>query len=329
MINRIKDYFSFSRNEQRGLIVLLGLLLLSLSANFLIPFTLPEKKFDIRPFEAEVEKFLAEAEKSEKSMVTENEFHSSDAMENTESALLKGFRASPFYFDPNLMTEEQWNETGLDPKITRNIISYREKGGKFRNAEGFRKIYGMTDAVFSILEPYITIETKPAKSFNDKHSESPGEKKKEQFTVDEDAFSLPIIELNSADSIMLTSLPGIGPYYASGILKYRARLGGFCRKEQLLEIRGIDSNRYVGLISRISIDTGMIRKMDINNVTFKEMMKHPYFEYYLVKAIFSRKDELKAYDSVEQIKYLPVMYRELYDKISPYLSAGKAAESIK
>lgn len=327
MINRIKDYFSFTRNEQRGLIVLLGLLLLSLSANVFLPFILPEKKFDISPFEAEVEKFLADLEKTEKSVVAGNGFATSGTMENTESELLKGFRASPFYFDPNLMTEEHWNETGMDPKIIRNILRYLEKGGKFRDAEGFRKIYGMTDGVFSILEPYIRIETKPAKSFEIHHSSnSSGAKNKENNQAVKEEITPSIIELNSADSIMLTSLPGIGPYYAAGIIKYRARLGGFCRKEQLLEIRGIDSNRYVGLISRISIDTGMIRKMDINNITFKEMMKHPYFEYYLVKAIFSRKDELKAYDSVEQIRYLPVMYLELYEKISPYLFVSHIPE---
>ena len=69
----------------------------------------------------------------------------------------------------------------------------------------------------------------------------------------------------------------------------------------------------------ITADTALIRKIDINTVTFKDLLKHPYFEYYLVKAIFNMKDELKHYDSIGQLRSLPVMYEELYEKISPYL----------
>jgi len=39
--------------------------------------------------------------------------------------------------------------------------------------------------------------------------------------------------------------------------------------------------------------------MDLNSVTFKEMLRHPYFEYYLVKAIFNYKDRIRTFDSVE------------------------------
>lgn len=40
----------------------------------------------------------------------------------------------------------------------------------------------------------------------------------------------PPLELNTADSSALVRIRGIGPYYASKIIKYRQRLGGFlCR----------------------------------------------------------------------------------------------------
>ena len=37
----------------------------------------------------------------------------------------------------------------------------------------------------------------------------------------------PPLELNTADSSALVRIRGIGPYYASKIIKYRQRLGGF------------------------------------------------------------------------------------------------------
>jgi competence protein ComEA len=127
------------------------------------------------------------------------------------------------------------------------------------------------------------------------------------------------IDLNSADSATLLCLSGIGPSYAGRMIRYRERLGGFYRKEQILEITGMDSIRYNQFTSQIYIDTALVRKIDLNTVTFKELMRHPYFEYYLVKAIFSKKDEVKSFDSIGQLKYLPVMYEELFEKISPYL----------
>jgi competence protein ComEA len=208
----------------------------------------------------------------------------------------------------------------MDERIARNIMRYREKGGKFRDKDGFRKIYGMEDSVFAILSPYMRIagaETKSQTSrydTNDQKYNSYQENTYKKYTADS-----VIIELNLADSSSLLSCRGIGPSYAGRIVKYRDRLGGFYKKEQLLEIKGMDSVRFSQFKDQITIDLLLIRKIDINTVTFKDLLRHPYFEYYLVKAIFQKKDEIKAFDSLGQIRSIPVMYEELFDKIAPYL----------
>jgi len=67
--------------------------------------------------------------------------------------------------------------------------------------------------------------------------------------------------------------------------------------------------------------------MEMNSVTFKEMVRHPYFEYYLVKAIFNYKDRIRTFDSVEQVKQIDNIYPELFDKIKPYLEARSSENS--
>jgi DNA uptake protein ComE-like DNA-binding protein len=94
--------------------------------------------------------------------------------------------------------------------------------------------------------------------------------------------------------------------------------------DQLLEIRGMDSVRFNQFSHQLTADPGLVRKIDINSITFKELLRHPYFEYYLVKAIFSYKDEIKAFDSVGQLRSLPVMYEELFEKISPYIQISNS-----
>jgi DNA uptake protein ComE-like DNA-binding protein len=315
MNDRIKDYFSFSKKEQRGLIILLGLMLFSISANIILPALIPDDEYDISPFRQDVAEFMRSVEIQD-SIRSAESFGKTDRFMEHKPPALAAFISSPFHFDPNTLEEKDWEGMGMDPKITKNILRYREKGGKFRDSEGFRNIYGMNDELFAILSPYIRIEKKQSAYQTIKSGTDFREK--EPFAANAEREQV-LIELNSTDSASLLALPGIGPSFAGRIIKYRNKLGGFQHKEQLLEVNGLDSARFNLFCKQVTTDTALIQKIDINTVTFKDLLKHPYFEYYLVKAVFNKKDELKNYDSIGQLRSLPVMYEELYDKISPYL----------
>jgi competence protein ComEA len=318
MKDRIKDYFAFNRKEQRGLIILLGLLLLSVSVNLLLPWIIPEKEYDISPFQREVAAFLASVEQIDSAIdIKPQKFFKKYPEDKTSD--LSPFIATPFYFDPNKLDEQQWLKMGMNEKIIRNILHYREKGGTFRDKEGFAKIYGMNDSIMAILGPYMRFENKqkaPSTSYKNYETYDSIKSGTEFPKYKGDIF---VLDLNAADSASLLGLHGIGPSYASRIIRYRDRLGGFNSPAQLMEIKGIDSIRYEQFKTQITVNPQLVRKIDLNTVTFKELMKHPYFEYYLVKAIFNYKDEIRAYDSVGQLRKLPVMYEELYEKIAPYL----------
>jgi competence ComEA-like helix-hairpin-helix protein len=133
-----------------------------------------------------------------------------------------------------------------------------------------------------------------------------------------------IIEINNADSAELTKLRGIGPSYARRIIKYRSLLGGYFQKEQLLEVFGMDSIRYNGFIDDVELNAGLVQKMDLNNVEFKVLLKHPYVEYYIVKSIFKFKDEHGRFDSVGELKDVPLIYDELYEKLKNYLTVKES-----
>jgi len=322
MNDRIKDYFAFSKKEQRGLIVLLGLMLLTMLINLLLPDLVPETEFDTAAFQQEIEQFLAEAEKADSSG-DHKPGNFRDEISYERQPVLSNFQAAPFDFDPNEISGDKWIEMGMDGRIANNIIRYREKGGKFRDKEGFKKIYGMNEEIYRILEPYIRITAS-----DNKIQDNKGYRQQVNYYADhekkyqEHHKDTVKIELNTADSAALLALTGIGPSYAGRIIKYRDRLGGFYIREQLMELKGMDSIRFNQFKEQITIDTALIRKIDLNTVAFKDLLKHPYFEYYLVKAIFQKKDEIKRFDSVGQLKQIEVMYQELYDKIAPYLEVN-------
>ncbi|MBR4803620.1 MAG: helix-hairpin-helix domain-containing protein, partial [Bacteroidales bacterium] len=132
------------------------------------------------------------------------------------------------HFRPQHPFGGRLDETGLQPKQAQAAEKYRQRGGVFRKKDDLKKLFFVDEDDFQILEPYIVIKKIPERERSYEHStanaQRPAETKK--------------IELNTADTSDLKELRGIGSGYAKRIVKYRERLGGFCKPEQLLEVYG-------------------------------------------------------------------------------------------
>lgn len=126
----------------------------------------------------------------------------------------------------------------------------------------------------------------------------------------------PVIELNSADSTTLVGIRGIGPYYAHKILHYREQLGGFHSTRQLKEIKfqylNIDS-----LLPHFSVNPALIRKKELDTMSFKSVLHHPYLVYEDVQLIFNAKRKFGKidYSTLESQNILPLFKLK---KIKPY-----------
>ena len=128
------------------------------------------------------------------------------------------------------------------------------------------------------------------------------------------------IEINGADSSGLTEIRGIGPVFASRIVKYRNMLGGFYCKEQLLEVYGIDHENFSYISTQIEVDSTKINKIDINNIKFKELLKHPYLNYDDVKAVFKCRDKTGNRVTKSLLIKSRGLEQESLEKILPYIS---------
>ena len=157
-----------------------------------------------------------------------------------------------FPFDPNTVTAEELVRLGFSPRQAQVIEYYRSKGGKFAAKKDFAKMYVVDSAAYARLEPYIKIKK---------------------------------LNLNTADSLQLLSLRGIGPYYAHKILEYRRRLGGmFTSAEQLLEIEGFEKERLDGFAQGVEVTHGRPR-FSLWSATRSELAAHPYIGSYAAKGI--------------------------------------------
>jgi DNA uptake protein ComE-like DNA-binding protein len=129
-----------------------------------------------------------------------------------------------------------------------------------------------------------------------------------------------MIELNSTDSAKLTQLNGIGPSFARRIISYRNRLGGFIRKEQLLEVFGLDTEKYAGLQLQVFVDDSKIRKIPVNTVGFNDLSRFPYLTYKQMNAIIRFREQHGEYRSIDDLKNIAIMDEATLQKIKPYLS---------
>ncbi len=125
-----------------------------------------------------------------------------------------------FRFDPNTAGVADFQRLGFSEKQAQAIVNYRLKGGRFRRKSDFAKSFVVADSVFARLEPYIDI---------------------------------PLVDINSADSAAFDALPGIGPYFASQMVDYRTKIGGYTSVEQLMDIPRFDEERLEGIRDLIEV----------------------------------------------------------------------------
>lgn len=94
-----------------------------------------------------------------------------------------------------------------------------------------------------------------------------------------------IVELNTADTVILKKVPGIGSVFARRIVKYRDLLGGFYSVAQLQEIYGLDEERYQSLKAWFYADASFIAKLPVNQLSYEQLIKHPYLNSKQTRAI--------------------------------------------
>jgi competence ComEA-like helix-hairpin-helix protein len=126
------------------------------------------------------------------------------------------------------------------------------------------------------------------------------------------------ISLNEADTAQWKKIPGIGSAFASRIVKYRNRLGGFASVDQLKEVYGIDAELYSKISPYIKPD-GNYSKININKLEFKQLLSHPYLNYKQVKAIVSLRDRKGKIASINELSMLDEFTTADIERLTPYL----------
>lgn len=136
-------------------------------------------------------------------------------------------------------------------------------------------------------------------------------------------FQLPIVlELNTVDSATLTKVPGIGAKSARMIVRYREQLGGFHNAKQLDEVLTWSSAKEhmdEWCTHWFTADSSLIIRLNVNTADFRQILRHPYFNYEQTKELVNYRDKHKRINSWDDFEMMECFDNNDIEKLRFYL----------
>lgn len=213
---------------------------------------------------------------------------------------------APFAIDT--ATPQYLRTLGFTSRQADLVVRYRDMIGGYRNIEEFAECYAVDSAMVENLRPYIIFP--PVDSTE---------------LVEVPRYTLPV-ELNSADSLSLVRLRGIGPKSAYHILRYREYLGGYYSCDQILELDVVTEENFSIILPQICCDSAKIKKIYINFATPNELLVHPYLSNRMLRRIINKRELKGGWSTIEEMIDDNIFSREEAARIAPYLDFGTCPE---
>lgn len=217
----------------------------------------------------------------------------------------KQYRSPASKFDPNLYQIKDWMKLGLTEKQSAVVVKFCARG--IYSNDQLKKIFVIPEELYSKIKDSTFYPLGKENKFD-------------QIVPREIIRKKVLVELNGASQEDLEQIPGIGPFYAKNILKYRDRLGGFMSKEQLLEVWKMDATKYEEIESFVEVNKTLIRKININEATAEKFKQHPYLNWNIANSLVKIRNKKIRFNAVEEIKESVLMDEEQYDRIKHYLT---------
>ncbi len=224
-------------------------------------------------------------------------------------------------FDPNTVDSATLVSFGLSPSQARVFIRYRRSGAVFRTPESLSRVYTLSDTDLDRLIPYARIgdkykqKPKPARR---QYEETDTPSVSRQQSPYPEKFSEPTtVDPNTADTLTLQRIPGIGRWISKGIVEQRDRLGGFHSVSQLMEVKHFPEEALEWF--KIDSSKVAVKKININKASFRQLNRHPYISY---EQAGDLTNFIRLYGKIadtEALRRTGIFTQEETERLLPYL----------
>ena len=232
-----------------------------------------------------------------------------------KSSKKKKFKIYPF--NPNYISDYKRYQLGMNIDEIDRLLAYREQKLYVNSAKEFQTITKISDSLLQKISPFFKFPDWVQKKNNYKNNQQryiPNSR----INVSE----ITTVDINKATLKDFNAIEGVDEYISERIIKYRSKLQGFSFKEQLFEVWGLDELMANKILSTFSIkNKPIIKKVNINTASFKEVLSNPYIDYELCIQIFDYRDEVAELQSISEIKNIEGFPIKKYNRIVLYLLA--------
>ncbi len=283
-MKKLKSYFLFSRDHRSGIFLLFLIIIIVQVLGYYFSF----KSTTSTPPSAEEQEWIA----------MQNQIDSLKDIGQTIKNQIKPF-------NPNFISDYKGSLLGMSVQEIDRLHHFRAQDKYVNSAQEFQNITKVSDTLLQKIAPYFKFPDWVINKNNSKFKDYPNLYSKKI----PDKKQITLKNINTATKEDLMSVYGIGDKISNTIIQERDKFGAFASLEQLQYIWGITPEAYEQLQKRFFIDKNPpIKKIDINNLTLKELSKFPYFDYNLARQIVmyrSANDAIKNIDDLTKIKGMP------------------------
>ena len=279
--NTINEYFNFTREQRKGIFVLVAIIVVLQLLYFYVDFSVLAKDFP------EKRKWLS----------LQSQIDSMKMDRKTESPKI-------YLFNPNFITDYKGYKLGMSVKELDRLFAFRKENKYVNSSKEFQQVTQISDSLLIVMAPFFKfpdwVNNKKQFKVYEKYPNM-GFTKKEKIVF---------IDINEATQENLIKIYGIGEAISLRILKLKEGLGGFVSMEQMNDVWGLSPEVIANLNTHFKVlAQPKIKKIDINNASLKELSQFSYFRYPLAKEIVtyrSMNGDFKGIEDLTKIKGFPV-----------------------
>ena len=299
-MNIFKSHFWYNKSQRNGIFILVLLIIIVQTFIFVDVFTDDEI---INTNNPELVAF-------------QNQIDSLKAIE------IENRKPKVYPFNPNYITDYKGEQLGMSLEEIDRLLAFRKTNKFINSKEEFQNITKVSDSLLNKISPYFKFPDWVVKQNQSSNSSRNSIESFTENSYKKKEVKISTTDINKATAEDFQSISGIGSAFSNRIIKYRSKLQGFSFDDQLYEVWGLDKEIADKVLSVFKIDEKpIIKKVNINTIEFKQLLKNPYVDYELCKKIFNYRDEVAELQNISELKHIEGFPVELYDRIVLYLEA--------
>ncbi|WP_124981853.1 helix-hairpin-helix domain-containing protein [Nonlabens xiamenensis] len=281
----LKSLFAFDKRQQRGIFVLMGLLLIAIGA-YLWTSTRPVPPLQMQDLS-----------------IYQGRIDSLKKLETVSKDTI-------YAFNPNYITDYKGYRLGMGLEEIDRLHRFRESGQFINSKAQFQQVTKVSDQWLDSIGPYFKFPSWVNSS-------------RKQQSSQRTSYTKTIVrtDINQATAEELKKVYGIGPALSKRILEERERVQGFIDRSQISAVYGLTDSTMLQLDKHFYVQLPAdFKKLALNTATQDELLRIPYFDDYLVKQLIQQRTLREGFDSWDKVLLTSRFPQEKLALIQLYLT---------